>query len=98
MESALDGAAGSEVGTLEAELTKERQARAALEAELERERESRSSETKALMVEREEWARERDELERGIRERVAVASQKSAKLARYLAELQAETTRGDHRS
>ena len=98
VESALDGAAGSEVGTLEAELTKERQARAALEAELERERESRSSETKALMVDREEWARERDELERGIRERVAVASQKSAKLARLLAELQAETTRGDHRS
>jgi hypothetical protein len=83
---------------LEAELDAERQARDALEAELERERESRSRETNALMVEREEWARERDELERGIRERVAVASQKSAKLARLLAELQAETTRADQRS
>jgi MshEN domain len=140
VESALDGAAESEVSTLEAELTKaqqgrgileaeltkaqqglgsleaeldaerqarealeeeldaERQAREAVEEELERERESRSTETKALMVEREEWVRERDELERGIRERVAVASEKSAELERLLTDLQAETTRADHRS
>jgi hypothetical protein len=109
VESALDGAAESEVGSLEAELTREqqrrgileaeldaeRQAREALEAELKREREARSRETKALMVEREEWTRERDELEHGIRERVAAASQKSAELERLLTELQAETKRVD---
>jgi MshEN domain len=136
VESALDGAAQSEVGVLEAELTRqqeargileaelaterqdrgaleaeltrEQEARGILEAELERERESRSSEREASMVEREEWTRKLEELERertesvelerGMRERIAAASQKSAELDRLLAELTATTTRADHHS